>query len=197
LRSKVLLGGLLLAFFGMSLIAAVFLVPIKRQINIRTYEKTDLILHEIEDYDVNSLNYFVSVYIKRGRNVYMELVANSSFNLFVLPLEDWNSSISGGKEYSDLLVKYINASEVNAYFNSPEDGYYIFDVRNTNTDGVLRLESFRINAVWTDLVDNPSEMDYNYTFVVWGGILTVVGFSVALYKVLPRFTPQGVLKKIR
>jgi hypothetical protein len=194
LSNKILLSGLLLALSGIFLIAAVYFVPITRQTSIRTYQKRELILHNLEDYNVESSNYFVSIYILRGRNIYADLVANASVDLFVVPLEEWNSSISEGREYDRLLAKYLNVSEVDSYFNAPEDGYYIFEIKKIDIAEGLRLNSFRIKEVWTELVDEPSEVDYNFDIIVWGAILTVVGSSIALYVMLPRRTPQGVLK---
>jgi hypothetical protein len=86
LNRRVFLIGLLLAFVGLTMILAVFIAPIKNQTLIRTYEKKEEILHDIENHDFEAQNYFVSVYIERGRNVYTRIKANTSIDMYVVPL---------------------------------------------------------------------------------------------------------------
>lgn len=195
MNRRVFLTGLLLAFVGLSMILAVFIAPIKNQTLIRTYEKKEEILHDIENHDVEAQNYFVSVYIERGRNVYTRIKSNTSIDMCVVPLEEWNSSISEGREYDKVYARYLNVSNVDSYFNAPEGGYYVFEVIKVDTNYALRLNSFMITATWSELAENLSEPDYNYSFVIWGGILATIGSSIALYQILPKQTPQGILLK--
>ena len=194
MADKIFYSGLLIAFIGISAILAVFAVPITHPIRVKSYERNERNLHEVEDLYFEHSNYFVSIYIKRGRNIYSDIYANSSFNFFILSLEEWTSAISDGREYSDLLAKYLNISEANAYFNAPENGYYIFEVQKINGEGKLMIHLFQVSEVWTELVENISGYDYDYNIIVWGGIIAAVGTSIALYATLPRQPPQGLLR---
>jgi hypothetical protein len=84
---------------------------------------------------------------------------------------------------------------VDSYFNAPEGGYYVFEVMKVDTNYALRLNSFTITSTWSELAENLNEPDYNYSFVIWGGILATIGSSIAIYEILPKQTPQGILRK--
>lgn len=186
--------GLLTALIGVSLILAVFLVPITHPIKIKVYERREKLLHDVEDFSFDTQTYFVSIYITRGRNVYADISANSSFNLFILSLYEWSSAISEGREYSEVYAKHWNVSEVNAYFNAPEDGYYIFEIHKMSDNGRLTFNQFQVNAYWTELVEKTTGSDYDYNILVWGGILAIIGASISLYAILPRQPSPGMLR---
>jgi hypothetical protein len=194
MKNRIFFAGFFITLVGVSLIGAVFLVPIKHHRTIRTYESRELILHNLENYDLNSSNYFVSVSIKRGRNIYTSLVANHSFNFFILPIKEWISAIMEEREYDNLFAKYLNVSKVNTYFNAPQEGYYIFEIKKTNISEGLKLNYFRIKAIYDELVENTIEADYDFNIIIWGGILIILGFSISLYMILPRAIPEGILK---
>lgn len=191
---RIFYSGLLVAILGISTILAVFAVPISHPIRMKSYERKEMNLHDVEDLYFEHSNYFVSIYIQRGRNIYSYIYANSSFNFFILSLEEWTNAVSEGREYSDLFAKYLNVSEANAYFNAPENGYYIFEIQKISGEGKLMIHLFQVKEVWTELVDKISGYDYDYTIIVWGGIIAAVGTSIALYAILPRQPPQGLLR---
>jgi len=194
MAGRVLSAGLLTALLGISLLSAVFFVPITHPIKIKVYERRERLLHDVEDFSFDSPTYFVSIYITRGRNIYADISANSSFNLFILRLDEWTAAISEGREYSNVFARFLNVSDVNAYFNAPEDGYYIFEIHKMSDDGRLKLNLFQVSAKWTELVEKTSGSDYDYNIIVWGGILAALGTSIALYAILPRQPPQGILR---
>ena len=68
-----LMMGLILIATGVTIILAVFMLPLKNQIIVREYEVRKVVLHDLEEYEVELPNYFVSVYIERGRNIYTKI----------------------------------------------------------------------------------------------------------------------------
>lgn len=189
-----LMMGLILTATGVILILAVFMLPLTNKIIVREYEVRKEVLHEVEDYEVELRNYFVSVYIERARNIYTTIKANNDFNLIVIPLEEWEISATNNSGYEKVYAKFYNVSKVDSYFNAPENGYYVFELFKVNEDVEFVIRKFQILSSWSELVDKIGEEDYNYNVFYLGVFLGIIGLSITLYSLLPKLQPPGILK---
>jgi hypothetical protein len=189
-----LMMGLILTATGVILILAVFMLPLTNKIIVREYEVRKEVLHEVEDYEVELRNYFVSVYIERARNIYTTIKANNDFNLIVIPLEEWEISATNNSGYEKVYAKFDNVSKVDSYFNAPENGYYVFELFKVNEDVEFVIRKFQILSSWSELVDKIGEEDYNYNVFYLGVFLGIIGLSITLYSLLPKLQPPGILK---
>lgn len=195
LRTRInLMMGLILIATGVIVILAVFMLPLKTQIIVREYEVRKVVLHDLEEYEVELPNYFVSVYIEMGRNIYTKINANNGFNLIVIPLEEWAASATNNNDYEKVYAKYHNVSNVDSYFNAPENGYYVFEVFKANEEVELVIQEFQITSSWSELVERIGEDDYNYNVFYLGVFLGIIGLSITIYSLLPKLQPPGILK---
>jgi hypothetical protein len=186
--------GLILIATGVTIILAVFMLPLKNQIIVREYEVKKIVLHDLDEYDVELLNYFVSVYIERGRNIYTKINANNDFNLIIIPLEEWKASATNNIGYEKVYAKYHNISKVDSYFNAPKNGYYVFEVSKASEEVELVIQEFQITSSWSELVERIGEEDYDYNVFYIGVFLGIIGLSITLYSLLPKLQPPGILK---
>jgi hypothetical protein len=173
----------------------VYAVPLTTQKTIRTIEKQESVLHNLENIQLQSSDYFVSTYIERGRNVYARLSSNTSISFFIMQLEEWNYSISENKEFNKVLGKYENTTRVDSYFNAPEDGYYIFHIFNIDNNQVIKLHYFTITSIWSEWVEKLGDIDYDYNILYRGVFTLVIGLTIYLYSILPKKTSEGILMK--
>ena len=195
LRTRInLMMGLILIVTGVTIILAVFMLPLKNQIIVREYEVRKVVLHDLEEYEVELPNYFVSVYIERGRNIYTKINANNDFNLIIIPLEEWKDSATNNNDYEKVYAKYHNVSKVDSYFNAPENGYYVFEVFKASEEVELVIQEFQVTSSWSELVERIGEEDYNYNVFYLGVFLGIIGLSITLYSLLPKLQPPGILK---
>jgi hypothetical protein len=186
--------GLILIATGVILILAVFMLPLRNHIIVREYEVRKVVLHDLEEYEVELPNYFVSVYIERGRNIYTKINANNDFNLVVIPLKEWEASATNNSGYEKVYAKYHNVSKVDSYFNAPENGYYIFEISKASEEVEFDIQEFQITSSWSKLVERIGEEDYNYNVFYMGVFLGIIGLSITLYSLLPKLQPPGILK---
>ena len=189
-----LMMGLILIATGVTIILAVFMLPLKNQIIVREYEVRKVVLHDLEEYEVELPNYFVSVYIERGRNIYTKINANNDFNLIIIPLEEWKDSATNNNDYEKVYAKYHNVPKVDSYFNAPENGYYVFEISKASEEVELVIQEFQITSSWSELVERIGEEDYNYNVFYLGVFLGIIGLSITLYSLLPKLQPPGILK---
>lgn len=195
LRTRInLMMGLILMATGVIVILAVFMLPLRTQIFVREYEVRKVVLHELEEYEVELPNYFVSVYIEMGRNIYIKINANNGFNFVVIPLEEWEASATNNNDYEKVYAKYHNVSKVDSYFNAPENGYYVFEISKASEEVELVIQEFQITSSWSELVERIGEEDYNYNVFYLGVFLGIIGLSITLYSLLPKLQPPGILK---
>lgn len=195
LRTRInLMMGLILIATGVIVILAVFMLPLTTQIFVREYEVRKIVLHDIEEYEVKLPNYFVSVYIEMGRNIYTKINANNGFNFVVIPLEEWEASATNNNDYEKVYAKYHNVSKVDSYFNAPENGYYVFEVFKASEEVELVIQEFQITSSWSELVERIGEEDYNYNVFYLGVFLGIIGLSITFYSLLPKLQPPGILK---
>ena len=195
LRTRInLMMGIILMATGVIVILAVFMMPLRTQISVREYEVRKVVLHELEEYEVELPNYFVSVYIEMGRNIYTKINANNGFNFVVIPLEEWEASATNNNDYEKVYAKYHNVSKVDSYFNAPENGYYVFEVSKASEEVELVIQEFQITSSWSELVERIGEDDYNYNVFYLGVFLGIIGLSITLYSLLPKLQPPGILK---
>ena len=195
LRTRInLMMGLILMATGVIVILAVFMLPLRTQIFVREYEVRKVVLHDLEEYEVELPNYFVSVYIEMGRNIYTKINANKGFNFVVIPLEEWEASATNNNDYEKVYAKYHNVSNVDSYFNAPENGYYVFEVFKANEEVELVIQEFQITSSWSVLVERIGEDDYNYNVFYLGVFLGIIGLSITIYSLLPKLQPPGILK---
>ncbi len=195
LRTRInLMMGLILMATGVIVILAVFMLPLRTQMFVREYEVRKVVLHDLEEYEVELPNYFVSVYIEMGRNIYTKINANNGFNLIVIPLEEWGASATNNNDYEKVYAKYHNVSKVDSYFNSPENWYYVFEVFKASEEVELVIQEFQVTSSWSELVERIGEEDYNYNVFYLGVFLGIIGLSITLYSLLPKLQPPGILK---
>ena len=193
LRNRVnLAAGLCMTALGIILVIAVFTVPLTKQIVVREYEVKKEVLYELEEYEVEAPNYFVSIYIEGGRNVYAKTKADRSFNLYIIPIEEWGTSTNESK-YETVYVKHLNRTDVDSYFNAPEKGYYVFEIYKVNPQETLLIEEFQVTVNWSELVDKVKGEDYDYNYFYLGAFLGIIGLSVTLYSIIPKRRPPGIL----
>jgi hypothetical protein len=110
-----------------------------------------------------------------------------------MPLKEWNYSISESQEFKNVLGKYENTKRVDAYFNAPKDGYYIFHIFNIDKNQGIKLHYFKITSIWSELVEKLGDKDYDYNILYRGVFTLVIGLTVYLYSILPKKTPEGIL----
>ena len=195
MRTRInLMMGLILMATGVIVILAVFMLPLRTQIFVREYEVRKVVLHDLEEYEVELPSYFVSVYIEMGRNIYTKINANNGFNFVVIPLEEWEASATNNNDYEKVYAKYHNVSKVASYFNAPENGYYVFEVFKASEEVELVIKEFQITSSWSELVERIGEEDYNYNVFYLGVFLGIIGLSITLYSLLPKLQPPGILK---
>ena len=189
-----LMMGLILIATGVTIILAVFMLPLRNQIIVREYDVRKEVLHDLDEYDVELPIYFVSVYIERGRNIYTKINANNGFNFVVIPLEEWEASATNNTDYEKVYAKYQNVFKVDSYFNAPENGYYIFEVSKASEEVEFVIQEFQITSSWSELVERIGEEDYNYNVFYMGVFLGIIGLSITLYSLLPKLQPPGILR---
>ncbi len=188
-----LAAGLTMTILGIILVIAVFRIPLTKQIVVREYEPKNEVLYELEEYEVSSANYFVSIYIEGGRNVYAETKADRSFDFYIIPIDEWGTS-TNQSEYETVYVKHLNRTDVSSYFNAPENGYYVFEIYKVNRQEPLLIKELQVTANWSELVDKAKGEDYDYNIFYLGIFLGIIGLSITLYSIIPKMRPPGILQ---
>ncbi len=187
-----LAAGLTMTILGIILVIAVFRIPLTKQIVVREYASRNEVLYELEEYEVTSANYFVSIYIEGGRNVYTETKADRSFDFYIIPIDEWGTS-ANQSEYETVYVKHLNRTDVSSYFNAPYNGYYVFELYKVNPQEPLLIKELQVTANWSELVDIEKGEDYDYNIFYIGTFLGIIGLSVTLYAIIPKLRPPGIL----
>lgn len=193
LRNRInLAAGLTMVALGVILVIAVFKIPLTKQIVAREYEVKNDVLYELEEYEVTAPNYFVSIYIEGGRNVYSKTKADRSFNFYIIPIDEWGTS-ANESEYETVYVRHLNRTDADSYFNAPENGYYVFEIYKVNPLEPLLIEELKVTASWSELVDKVKGEDYDYSIFYLGMFLGIIGLSITLYSIIPKKKPPGIL----
>ena len=187
-----LAAGLTMTFLGIMLVVAVFRIPLTKQIIVREYELKKEVLYELEEHEVTAANYFVSIFIKGGRNVYADTKADRSFDLYIIPIDEWGTT-TNESAYETVYVKHLNKTDVSSYFTAPIDGYYVFEIFKVNPQEPLMIKEFQVTANWSVLVDKVKGEDYDYNIFYLGTFLGIIGLSFTLYAIIPKLRPPGIL----